>query len=331
MISFEGVTADDVWVDAIKYFSQGYASEFKSRNGVTKEVLQASFTILKPESRWVFSRLPALNIAFALVEVIWIMSGRKDSKFINFFNKEYSKYAGARAEYHGAYGFRLREHFLFDQVEKAYKVLKANHGSRQVVLQIWDSRIDFPSEAGVPVSDDIPCNICSLLKVRDNMLYWTQVIRSNDMFLGVPYNFIQFTLMQEIIAGWLNLALGSYCQVSDSLHIYENNYDQIARISKKEIKYKSDNFMLSKKDFDTVLKKIENWVDLAISNEKVKHVSSALEKIKLPDSYQDLLYVIACEVFRRRKSKEYLEKYEKKIVSENLRFLWTNWYGRYSI
>ena len=35
-------------------------------------------------------------------------------------------------------------------------------------------------------------------KVRQGKLEWSQIMRSNDVLLGMPYNFIQFTGLQEI-------------------------------------------------------------------------------------------------------------------------------------
>ena len=48
-------------------------------------------------------------------------------------------------------------------------------------------------------------------------------MRSNDIVFGLPYNFLQFTFLQEIIAGWLNVDVGEYMHISDSLHMYVNN------------------------------------------------------------------------------------------------------------
>ena len=64
-------------------------------------------------------------------------------------------------------------------------------------------------------------------KIRDGTLEWLQVIRSNDMVLGVPHNFVQFTSMQEILAGWLGVECGSYTQISDSLHVYDSDWDDV--------------------------------------------------------------------------------------------------------
>ena len=35
-------------------------------------------------------------------------------------------------------------------------------------------------------------------------------MRGMIFFRGMPYNFIQFTTLQEIIAGWLNLDVSEY-------------------------------------------------------------------------------------------------------------------------
>ena len=98
------------------------------------------------------------------------MRGRNDSAFLNYFNSELSKYAGCGSTYHGAYGHRLRKRFGFDQLERAYSVLKHNPNSRQVALQIWDAPNDLPDKNGSAVASDIPCNVSCLLKVRDGCL-----------------------------------------------------------------------------------------------------------------------------------------------------------------
>ena len=119
-----------------------------SRNGPTREILHALISVSDPRQRWVVSRNPPMNIAFALAEIVWIMTGRDDSAFLNYFNRELPKYCGNCPNYHGAYGYRLRKRFKIDQLERAYQALSKNPESRQVVLQIWDSTIDLPSADG---------------------------------------------------------------------------------------------------------------------------------------------------------------------------------------
>ena len=98
---------------------------------------------------------------------------------------------------------------------------------------IWDATTDLPSNHGTPASDDIPCNVMAMPKIRHGRLEWMEVARSNDLFLGVPHNVVQFTSLQEILSGWLGLMPGAYVQLSDSLHAYERDVDAI-RLSLEE-------------------------------------------------------------------------------------------------
>src|SRR5437588_332536 len=92
---FEGATADEVWLMAASEFSKFDATqEQPSRAGGTQEILGAAFTITDPRQRWIVSRHPAMNPAFALAEVVWILSGRRDSAFINYWNPKLPQFAG---------------------------------------------------------------------------------------------------------------------------------------------------------------------------------------------------------------------------------------------
>ena len=273
MISvFNGSSADDVWMQLAKEFQRpGVARIQSSRNGETKEILHVAISISDPKQRWVVSRRPALNPAFALAEVVWIINGRRDLAFLDFWNTKYKDFVGPGPELHGAYGYRLRHHLGLDQLERAYKILCHDSDTRQVVLQIWDSRIDMPKSDGTPVSKDVPCNVISMLKVRDGKLEWSQVIRSNDLFLGLPHNLVQFTSLQEIIAGWLNIECGTYNQISDSMHIYEEDNEETISKSLPSTRtiLNADSLALPRKESELVWKELEFRAERMIA-EKLK-------------------------------------------------------------
>ena len=169
---FEGKTADQVWCEVAQAFRSGEGPSQPSRAGEMREILHSAMSISEPTQRWVTSRYPPINPAFAIAEVVWIMAGRNDTSFLNYFNSQLPKYAGLGSYYHGAYGHRLRRNLNIDQLDRAYQTLKVNPSSRQVVLQIWDGKIDLPSSGGIEASNDIPCNLVSILKVRNGKLEW---------------------------------------------------------------------------------------------------------------------------------------------------------------
>jgi thymidylate synthase len=45
-------------------------------------------------------------------------------------------------------------------------------------------------------------------------------MRSNDVWLGLPYDLFTATILQELMAGWLGVELGTYHHHVDSLHLY---------------------------------------------------------------------------------------------------------------
>ena len=298
MISvFNGSSADNVWMQLAKEFQRpGVARIQSSRNGEMKEILHVAISISDPKQRWVMSRQPALNPAFALAEVVWIMNGRRDLAFLKFWNKKYQDFVGSGPELHGAYGYRLRHHLGLDQLKRAYQVLDHDSDTRQVVLQMWDSRIDMPKPDGTPVNKDVPCNVISMLKVRDGKLEWSQIIRSNDLFLGLPHNLVQFTSIQEIIAGWLNIECGTYNQISDSMHIYEDDKENIRKsLRSSQAILNTDSLALPRKESELVWKELEFRAERMRTKELKENGLTALSRWNtVPQAYQNILAVLNC-------------------------------------
>ena len=300
---FQGRTANEAWGEAAAAFLvEGEAQEQASRSGSTREILHAAFTIRDSSERWVLARRPAINPAFAIAETVWILAGREDSALPNHWNPELSKYTGPGERYHGAYGHRLRHRFGFDQLERGYLALKNNPDSRQVVLQIWDPGIDLPNEEGRPAARDVPCNVLSMLKVRDGKLEWTQVMRSNDLFRGVPYNFVQFTILQEVMAGWLGLELGAYDHLSDSLHVYEDDFEALEKFDRQAATASNtDSLRLSKEESDAAFAALERRLD-AMTDDRLTEgrMRELVEGDGLPEAFKNLLRITAADSVRRR-------------------------------
>ena len=330
---FTGDTADEVWQQIAESFRQGDGwHQQTSRVGRTSELLHVALSIARPTERWVVSRIPALNPGFALAEVVWIVAGREDSKFVNAFYPGLSKWQGTGQTYHGAYGHRLRRRFGVDQLEGAYLALKENPDSRQIVLQLWDATADLPHERGKARSPDVPCNVMSLLKIRDGFLEWMQIIRSNDVWRGLPHNIVQFTSLQEIMAGWLGCKVGTYNQISDSLHVYvdKEDADNIGASTLVEAAPNTDSIALPKSDSDAAFRELASRVDGIIEGASTAHDISDMARYPgAPVAIQNVLRVLIAELARRRKllvlSQEIMEECSNPALSQ----IWDRWFGRW--
>ncbi len=304
--NFDCESADEVWCKIVRKFNCPEApwQNVDGREGSTRELLHATISIRDPIQRWIQNRPKAINIALALAEIIWIMNGRQDSAFLKPFFPNITEFSGDTECFHGAYGERLRNHFsIGDQLQRAYEVLKATPNNRQVVLSIWDPNRDFPHPDGSPQSEDIPCNVSSMLKVRNGKLEWLQVMRSNDVFRGLPNNIVQFTTLQEIVAGWLGLPLGSYNHVSDSLHVYHDCVDEVRELEdNSSVVLNTDRLQLSyyesERTFQRMAGIIEEMIFTDMSTSVLKQHGLAAD---LPPAYLNILHVLCAELLRRRK------------------------------
>ena len=327
---FQARTADDLWQQVRgELLDPNLFEEVQGRNGLTRELAHVALNIDDPRQKWVVSRSPALNPAFALVEVIWILSGRRDSAFLNFFNSQLQKYAGEGDFYYGAYGYRLRKQFEVDQVERAFLALKNNPYSRQVVLQIWDPRSDLPNENGEAVDQDIPCNLISLLKIRDHKLHWTQILRSNDLFRGVPYNLVQFTSIHEVLAGWLGVEAGPYYQLSDSMHIYTSDVKHVTESEPLVILENTDSLALPKVESDYWIRILQERIDTLIHPSLTAgQFDSVAQVMNAPIAFDNAFSVICAEVARRRGWFHRSEKIISRCNNPIYLQLWQRWLDR---
>lgn len=330
---FSGDTADEVWRASVSLLVSGGegTTSHASRSGSTREVLRAAFTIHHPRQRWVLSRQPAISPAFALAEVIWIMAGRNDSNVINFFNRILPRFAGTGPTYHGAYGFRLRRHFDgIDQLDRAYQILLQQPHSRQVVLQLWDPRCDLPHADGTPAAQDIPCNVAAFLNIRNGRLEWTQMLRSNDVFLGLPHNFVQFTTLHEVMAGWLGVEVGRYCQVSNSLHLYERDC-RADLIAKQPVHISNtDDLALPRRVSDAAFAELANYIDaIAAATTSVSDLVQMVLRVSLPTPFKNMLCVLCAEGARRRQAINVAYELLRHCTNPSLTYLAELWIERW--
>lgn len=173
----------------------------------------------KPDERVLFSTARDANPFFHFFEALWILAGREDVEFLAQFNSKMCDFSDDGVIFHAPYGHRLRAVQKFDQIDKAIEMLKKDHDTRQVVLQIWDAQLDLDVK-----SKDVPCNDLIFLKIRDKKLNITVACRSNDIIWGAyGANAVQFSTIQEFIARAVGVGIGTYTQISDSFHIYTAN------------------------------------------------------------------------------------------------------------
>lgn len=191
----------------------------------TKEVLGAELVLRHPRSRFVdATSVRVLNPAFAAAEALWILSG-SDGSWIFTFNERLRRFAD-HGRLQGAYGPRLRRwRDEVDQLDVVRRKLIVDPATRQAVITLFDPSRDF---AGFR---DVPCTLGYRFSLRDGALHMFTSMRSQDAWLGLPYDLFTFTILHELLAGWLDVKLGSYHHLVDSLHLYDQHLDAAEDVS----------------------------------------------------------------------------------------------------
>lgn len=193
----------------------------ETRNGVVLASPEPVITTYaNPQERVLFWPERDANPVFHLMECIWMLAGRNDVEFVKLFNKRMSEYSDNGYELNGAYGFRWRMHFGFDQLANIIHHLKETPNSRRAVLTMWD-----PQDLTYLDSKDVPCNTQAFFDCRGGRLNMTVINRSNDLIWGAyGANAVHFSFLQEFIAYALGRKVGEYRQVSNNLHTYEQHF-----------------------------------------------------------------------------------------------------------
>lgn len=121
----------------------------------------------------------------------------------------------------------LRRIFYIDQLAQLIEGLKTQPYSRRHILNAWN-----PSELnhmGLP-----PCHMFSQFFVSNGKLSCQMYQRSQDAFLGNPFNIASYPLFIHMLAQVCGLEVGEYIHVMGDCHIYDNHIEAAKEQLKRE-------------------------------------------------------------------------------------------------
>lgn len=199
------------------------SGEKESRNGPTIEFpVPFSTTYTRPMERVLWDTTRDANPFFHLIESLWMLAGRNDTKFLTDILSRMGEFSDDGVVFNAAYGYRWRNYFERDQLDDVVKMLVEDPMSRRVVLQIWDIE-----DLG-RVSKDLPCNVGATFSTRSGKLDMAVFNRSNDIILGAyGANVVHFSFLQEYIARRVGVEVGNYTQISTNFHVYVDNFKKV--------------------------------------------------------------------------------------------------------
>lgn len=125
-----------------------------------------------------------------------------------------------------AYGYRWRSHFGRDQIEDAIAALQENSTNRRIYVSAWD-----PMEDGLLKKNqlNVPCPVGFTLSIVDGKLTSAYMLRSSDVFVGLPYDVMGHALLMSAIAKTLDVPLGTMHFTLAHPHVYDVHFEMADR------------------------------------------------------------------------------------------------------
>jgi thymidylate synthase len=152
---------------------------------------------------------------------IWTANADKQGKELGYVNNEFTKELGP------VYGAQWRRFNYYndpiageDQITNILDQLKTNPDSRRIILSSWNAMVLH--EMALP-----PCHYAAQFRVINDRLNCMMTMRSNDVFLGAPFNIASYALLTHILARECELDVGELVYSIGDAHIYHNHFDQV--------------------------------------------------------------------------------------------------------
>lgn len=215
-----------------------------SRNGTVLMAPMPVTTVYQnPMQRVLLCPERDANPFFHLMEAMWMLFGANDLATPQRYNQRFSEYSDDGLRIWGAYGWRWRSFFGYDQLHAVVQELRERPDSRRCVVGMWNPAINvdgdfgpleppagpYPNDLSVANHGgrDVPCNTHVYVDTYDGRLNITVCCRSNDVIWGAyGANVVHMSILQEYLAAKVGVPVGVYRQVSNNYHAYTDVYSE---------------------------------------------------------------------------------------------------------
>jgi thymidylate synthase len=112
----------------------------------------------------------------------------------------------------------------FDQISYILDLLQNDPFSRRILMSYWNPP-DFEKTALLPCHFNVQFYVEELNNQRYLSCHFT--MRSNDLFLGHPFNIFSYAVMTYILAAKSNMKPKELVFTGGDVHIYKNHIEQV--------------------------------------------------------------------------------------------------------
>lgn len=160
------------------------------------------------------------------VEMLWLLRGDTNVRYLNENGvKIWNEWADEKGNLGPVYGKQWvnwvnQEGRSYNQIEQVIESIKSNPDSRRHIVNAWN--VGDIDKMALP-----PCHMFYQFWVGNGRLSCQLYVRSNDLFLGAPFNIAEYALLTHMVAQQCDLEVGELVYTIGDAHIYLNHLDQI--------------------------------------------------------------------------------------------------------
>lgn len=221
-LTIEGRTGRSVYGEVLENVRR-YGRRRQSRNGLTFELEDVTIFLDTPYTALPLDTGRELSRKVAAVEALQLIGGFSDPEWAVKHAPGLAPYREPDGSFYGAYGSRIN-----NQLDHVADKFKNDPLTRQAVITLWNPLLD-----NEPGHLDYPCTIAIAFSLGGHALDQLNMrvqMRSNDAWLGLPYDMFQFAQLQLTLANVLDVLPGRYAHSAWSLHLYERNLEESYRV-----------------------------------------------------------------------------------------------------
>ena len=166
-----------------------------------------------------------LHLRSIIYELLWFLKGDTNIKYLQE-NKvhiwdEWTDQNGDLGPVYGAQWrhWRCADGSHIDQIAQLVEGLKNNPDSRRHILCAWN--VGELAQMALP-----PCHAFVQFYVANRKLSCQLYQRSDEIFLGVPFNIASYSLLTMMLAQVCHLELGDFVHTLGDAHLYQNHLAQ---------------------------------------------------------------------------------------------------------
>ena len=160
------------------------------------------------------------------VEMLWFLQGGTNVRFLNENGVHiWDPWADEEGNLGPVYGKQWRDWVApsgehIDQIARVMENIRTKPDSRRHIVTAWN--VADLGNMALP-----PCHMTFQFYVGAGRLSCQLYVRSNDLFLGAPFNIAQYALLTHMMAQQCDLEPGELVYTIGDAHLYLNHLEQV--------------------------------------------------------------------------------------------------------